>query len=1116
MLDITDSLHNITTLTLCKRSVGIKNISFLAAFIKTGVVLSLWDQDKVLSKAEVIKSLSASRNITTIKLLNVSGKRLTVEEEDIIATIIRENTQLENVLLGSQSRKSVVDDFYIFNRAHNIDCEVTHHKAVSTSNINKIDEPIPLSQELIFKIISVIKCYANLKILDLSSIVIAKELAEQLAILLVNCTKLEKLILEGCFLGNDGVNVISNSLKNITTLKHLDLSNNNITEYAQIAIILEATTGLERLYLEKNHLPTTAADKLSVAIANSKYLKVLNVDRSIICSSMITAFSTAVDKRLLIYIHDHQSIEVMDIRGPLSSINTLTMCRFPIDKLGDTSIIAKVFETGTILLIWTHPDILSTAKLLTFFSNSKQITTIKLLNVSGREFTESEVDTIATVISENVLLENVWLGTHSVKTIADDFRTYIMSKDKIPNHTEQSASSSKDNTTNNEFPHLFPNNLLFKILCALQNITELRTLDLSSNVIIEELAEQLAIVLTNSTKLEVLLLEDCSLGNEGVNVIANSLSNITTLKHLDLSNNNITEEVVIVNILKSNTKLKELYLRKNCLQLSAGDSMSLGIVKLKSLEVLSIDQNIISRLANAFSAITKLFIYNHDYQTTEVIEIRGSFNNINALILCKIPTVSEVQPMITFILENGSAMLWWSQCNVLSTTGVLRFLSSFKKITTIKLLNNSGSELTEPEVDTIATVMSENVQLENMWLGSQSMKVINDDFVVLAHEMPEVEKHNQFMQLMSNSSDGLSANELKSNKEELQSQFRHFVSVLKDDHSVNQHRECAPFEPDLNVFHKLLPSILSALRCITDLKTLDLSGNVITEELAKQLVIVLANSTKLEKLLLRDCSLGNEGVNVIANSLNNVTTLKYLDLSNNNITEEVAIVNIFKNTTNLKELHFHKNCLPFSAEDNMSAAIVNLKNLEELSIDQNIISRNMALQLANTFTTSAKLFIYNHDHQTTEMIEISGSFNNINTLTLCKIPTVNKDQPMITFVLENRSAMLWWSQYNVLKNTTGVLRFLNSFKKITTIKLLNNSGSKLTEPEVDAIATVISENVQLQNVWLGSQSITVINDDFVVLAHEMPEVEKHNQFMQLMSNSRDGQSATNELKSNKE
>ena len=234
-----------------------------------------------------------------------------------------------------------------------------------------------------------------------------------------------------------------------------------------------------------------------------------------------------------------------------------------------------------------------------------------------------------------------------------------------------------------------------------------------------------------------------------------------------MSNNNITESDSIVAILETNAslKLERLDLELNHLQGIVGDRLSLAIANLKHLKVLSIDQSVISSssLIAAFStaADRKLLIYNHNYQRTEVIDVRGSLKNFNALTLCKIPIVREGQPVITFVLDNGSVMLWWSQSDMLSTSGVLRFINSLKKITTIKLRNDSGSELTELEVDTIATVISENVQLKNVWLGSQSLKTIHDDFVALRSNKSNDNKKKQKMTLkkiLSQATKGLSIN----------------------------------------------------------------------------------------------------------------------------------------------------------------------------------------------------------------------------------------------------------------------------------------------------------------------------------------------------------------------
>ena len=299
--------------------------------------------------------------------------------------------------------------------------------SVLTLKYNYTSELMFLSIEFLFKIISELQCHANLKILNLSvcsNIDITKEFAEQLAVVLANSTKLETLLLEGCLLGNEGLNLIANSLKNITTLKHLDLSNNEITKDSVIISILEVNSGIEMLHLHKNCLHSTAGDRLYVAIVKLKKLKELSIDKYIISRNMAlklaNSFSPTIERNLFIYDHSNQTMESMDIKCPLSCINTLTMSK---DLIMESNLSTgfrvmtfnSILETGIVSLRWVQSNIICTTEVLRFLSSLKQITTIELCNISGSGLTELEVDRIATVISENEQLENVWLSSYFVK-----------------------------------------------------------------------------------------------------------------------------------------------------------------------------------------------------------------------------------------------------------------------------------------------------------------------------------------------------------------------------------------------------------------------------------------------------------------------------------------------------------------------------------------------------------------------------------------------------------------------------------------------------------------------------------------------------------------------------
>ena len=900
--------------------------------------------------------------------------------------------------------------------------------SVSKSNtaVNKIPQLFP--NKSLLKILCVLQNITELKTLDLSGNVITEELAEQLAIVLANSTKLEVLLLEDCFLGNKGVNVIANSLKNITTLKHLGLCNNNITEEVAIVNILNGKAKLTELYLHKNCLQFSAGDSLSDNFVNLKRLKALSIDQNIISKNMAIKFANSyfptTEMEMYIYDNDHQTTEIVKFRDSFKNISVLTLCKSYNERGGD--LLVTLILKNESELHWNQSNVLRSMGVVRFLSGFRNITTIKVLNISGIEFTELEVDTIATVIGENVQLENLWLGGQAVNdALVSDSNTLFKGNKQLVSPNQLKAYLRDQ--------EMFPCKLLLKLFLALKFKPNLKRLDFSGNVITEELAEQLAIVLTNSIKLEAFLLGSCSLGNESVNLIAKFLSNISTLIHLDLSNNEITEDSVIFSIIEANTGLEKLRLHRNCLHSTGDHRLSDAIVNLKNLKELSIDQNIFSRnmALKLLSGNTngKLLVYNHDYQTTEVLHNKGSLCNINTLTLSKF---SINIPLITTVLETGTAVLRWYQATALSTTGILKVFSAVNKISTIKL-HKFDNELNELEVDAIAAIISDNVTLTNVWLGSHSHKVVYDDFDALTNE------HN------NDNVDCCNDLELLSPKVQL-------------------------------ISHTQLFKILLALKHNANLETLDLSGNVITDELAEQLAIVLAYSTKLKTLLLRDCSLDSIGIHVIVNSLKNITTLKQLSLSWDSITDVATnyLATVIKCNIGLEKLYLDGNLQYF---DQLSTAIKEF-NLELLQIDHKVIAEDVNGELVNNIINNSNLkylILKNHSLQITGVVKFETYPRNIKSLMVMRINEIVEQDPgsVVTSVDESKIIVRCF-QDNILAST-GIMKVVGAFKNVTSVSWCDFTLNEHTDKDVDEIVTVMNSFTELEELVMHGYSTVVQN-----------------------------------------
>ena len=97
---------------------------------------------------------------------------------------------------------------------------------------------------------------------------------------------------------------------------------------------------------------------------------------------------------------------------------------------------------------------------------------------------------------------------------------------------------------------------------------------------------------------------------------------------------------------------------------------------------------------------------------------------------------------------------------------------------------------------------------------------------------------------------------------------------------------------------------------------LDLNNNQITQEAGEALASVIMHNTRLEELYLNSNNLGIGTVKV-AKALQHITTLKMLDLSNNNnipqeACEELALG--IKSNKQLEKLWLHDNNLHYSSK----------------------------------------------------------------------------------------------------------------------------------------------------------------------------------------------------------
>ena len=286
-------------------------------------------------------------------------------------------------------------------------------------------------------------------------------------------------------------------------------------------------------------------------------------------------------------------------------------------------------------------------------------------------------------------------------------------------------------------------------------------------------------------------------------------------------------------------------------------------------------------------------------------------------------------------------------------------------------------------------------------------------------------------------------------------------------------------EKKLDLSEKGLSNIsdISALANLTNLQTLNLSGNSISD------IGALANLTNLTELNLS----GNKIISDIS-ALGNLTNLQTLNLSNNNISDIGALASL----TNLQTLYLSNNNisdisalggltnlteLDWSYNKNISiGALANLPNLQTLDLSGNgIISIGELGSLPNLQTlnlSSNNISDISALGNLTNLQTLNWSYNKIiyiSTLrNLTNLQTLNLSGNNISDISTLRN-LTNLQTLNLSGNNISDISALRSLTNLQTLKTLHLSGNKISD--ISALANLTN----LQTLDLSGNGISDIS-----------------------------------------
>ena len=970
--------------------------------------------------------------------LNLNGNYMTSLVSKDLANVINNNLNLQQLCLSDNHLRSsavvIIQALAGHLQLKFLDLggnQMTGAVAVELANVIKNNSGLKrlhladnnFKSSAIF-ILHALKGYCHLGILDLNNNYMTKEVVKDLADVIKNNLDLQQLSLSY----NDfkaSATVILDALKDHFQLKSLNLNGNYMTELVSqdLANIIKHNLGLQELNLSDNNLRSSAV-LIVQALINHVQLKALDLGRN--------KMTWKIAQDLASVIKTNSGLQQLDLSG-----NDL--------------------KASAVIILQALKD-------------SCQL---KSLNLNDNEMTGQVAEDLASVIKNNIGLQQLGISNNNLKTSAfvilqalqgnSQLKGLNLSQNNISGQVSQELANVIKNNQNLEQLFLSDNDLKASASVILQacNNSQLEVLDLSRNKITGEIAKDLAGVIKNNLNLQKLGIADSNLKALAI-IIIQALKCNFHLRILDLSRNNMTGKVSedLANVIKNNPDLEQLYLSDN--ELKASSSVILQALKDNSkLKVLDLNNNTMTgEVVNDLAVVIK------NNLSLQKLCLSGNYFNSKAAVIFQALIKSSHLVVLDFSRNRMTRRVLEDLANVIKNNLNLRqlylsdndlrssavvIMQALTEHMQLEVLDFSGNNMNGQVAEDLANVIKNN-------LGLKLLNLSDNDLRTSATVILQGLKNNfqlQGLNLCRNNMTGQVSEAL--------------ANVIKNNSDLQQ----------LSLSNNELGSsaviILKALADNFQLKSLNLNRNNMTEKVANDLANVIKNNLGLQQLGLSYNNLRSSAT-LVLRALTEHLQLKLLDLSGNNMTEHVAVAlaNVIKIISGLQQLNLSNNNFKSSAVIILQALADN-RHLEVLDLNSNNMTEVVTKDLANVIKNNLglkQLCLFDNDLSTSGVVILQAltEHMNLEILDLGKNNMTGQVAVALAKVLKNnlRLRQLYLSDNDLRSSAVVILRAITEHLQL---EILDLCGNNMTEQVTEDIVSVIKSNSSLKKLYLSGNDL---------------------------------------------
>ena len=1030
---------------------------------------------------------------------------------------------------------------------------------------------------------SQLQIFPSLTVLQLHYCDIKDNASNYLYKLFQHCDHLRKITIYYCLVDIHTVNKLLQQISTVTTLRKLDLRGNKLNEKSSqaLASVIANNNELEELYLGNNNLQSGVI-KLAKALKKLSSLKVLDLDNNNIPEEAANELSAAIransSLEKLWLSDNHLGSSTVMIVNALEQVTTLKEL-----GLSDNQNRSEELAPALTSIISDNKGLLLCDNNLNDDGIAQSLckhTRLKFINLRSNNITEKAAEALASIISNNTGLEQLYLGNNQIQLGVITMSTALRNISSLKvldfdnnNITEEAAdelSAAIRVNTSLEKLWLGGNHLgssTVMIVNALKPIATLKELNLNGNQNrSEELAPALTSMISHNKYMERLLLSDNNLNDYGVIKIAQSLCKHTKLKIINLQSNSITEKSAeaLASIISNNIGLEQLYLDNNTIQLGV-IKMSTALTNISTLKELDLDNNNIpEEAANELSAairannsLEKLWLGGNHLGSSTVMIVNAlmQITTLNVLNLnCNQNRSEELAPALTSVISHNKSMesLLLSDNN-LNDDGVIKIAQSLCKHTKLKMINLQSNNITEKAAEALASIISSNTGLEKLYLDNNtiqlgvitmstaltnisSLKVLGLDNNNIPEEAADelsaaIRANNLIEKLWLNNNNLGSSLSVIVNACCHISSLKTFgfkntgisVTATSDIATVIKHNSSIQLlsMSDNNLQSSGFMAFMQALKVTSSLKFLYAYGINVTSTVTEELSSVIEHNVSMEELSLGDNLLEN-GLMQIVESCSRLTSLKILELSHNCVspTQVVNFASTVSKCNSLEALSMGGICL--SVDENLYLNISTIYEIHVFLTDiKNTINNQKQLCIYRFYIFSELLrmifcraLLLNHQHlnvmyqydfifisyqhknkvyenkiyyklflqeakQKLSQIDSKAMISSLQVTRTLKVINLENDNIDEGAAIElaghlhcNNILEQLWLRGNELYDK-GASVVLQSLHNLSTLLILDLSYNHLSSQSADGIAVVVGNNCSLQQLWLdGNELLT--------------------------------------------